>query len=81
MTRPACAKLSNGKVGELLWPHEQRRVTDAGLVNVETDADVTVLETIPDTKQRWDKNYPGPGVTGPAESGPAVKRLQCGESK
>ena len=51
-----------------------------GVVYHNTDADVSVIDNIPNTKARWDKNYPGPGVTGPAESGPAMKRLQRGES-
>lgn len=44
-------------------------------MNHDTDADVTVLETIPNTHQRWDKDYPGPGLFSPAEDGPAVQEL------
>ena len=52
-----------------------------GVVYHNTDADVSVIDNIPNTKARWgNKNYPRPGVTGPAESGPAMKRLQRGES-
>jgi len=46
----------------------------------DTDADLSVVETIPQTHARWDKNYPAPGVFGPAKPGPAVERLQRGES-
>lgn len=68
--------IANGKAGAELWPHDQRRVKDVGLVHYDTDADVTVQDTIPDTKQRWDGNYPGPGIVGRPEDGPAVKELQ-----
>ena len=66
--------IANGKAGAELWPHDSRRVPNTGLVQRETDADVTMVETIPNTHQRWDKDYPGPGLFGPAAKGPAVRR-------
>lgn len=68
--------ISQGKQGDSLWPDasEQRKVKDGGIVEVEPPftGTVSVVEGIPDTKQRWDKDYPGVGITGPAEDGPAV---------
>jgi len=63
------------RLNEVLPCMHLQRVTNTGLVNVDTNADVSAVETIPDTKQRWDKNYSGPGVTGPAAKGPAVQGL------
>ena len=70
--------ISNGEAGNDNWPSasEQRRPKNTGIVNYETDADVTVLSSIPDTKQHWDKDYPGVGITGPAQDGPAVAQLR-----
>jgi hypothetical protein len=70
--------ISNGEAGDDIWPSAsgQRRVKDAGLVHFENTAEVSVLQTIPDTKQRWDRDYPRTDVTQPSESGPAVKRLR-----
>ena len=66
--------IRNGKAGDALWPHDQRHVTNTGIVHYEADVDVTVVSTIPDTHQRWDKNYPGPGFTSPSEPGASSPR-------
>lgn len=47
-------------------PHDQCRVTNAGLAQHENGADVGVLETIPQTCAPWR----------PAEKGPAVQELE-----
>jgi len=69
--------IRNGQQGDKLWPHDQRRVTNTGLVHFETDADVTVVTDVPNTHQWWDKDPgPGPGIMGPAEPGPAIAELE-----
>jgi hypothetical protein len=48
-----------------------------GLVEHDHTADVSVLSEIPQSgHQRWDRDYPGPGVTQPAQDGPAVAALR-----
>jgi len=73
--------ISNGEAGDDGWPHKQRRVTNAGLVYHENDAEVGVMSNLPNTRQRWDADYPGPGVTGPAQDGPAVAALRSRPGK
>jgi len=47
------------------------------VVQHDSAADVTVLSEIPQSgHQRWDRDFPGPGYTGPAEDGPAVAALR-----
>lgn len=77
--------IANGEAGDRNWPDasDQRKVRDGGIVEVDPPftGTVSVVESLPDTKQRWDKNYPGVGITGPAEKGPAVKAMESRKTR
>jgi hypothetical protein len=56
--------------------------SEFGLVQHDNTADASVLSEIPQSgHQRWDRDYPGPGVTQPAQPGPAIAALQVRRGK